>query len=309
MARQLRIDYAGAWHHVMNRGRRKESIFRNVEDYYDFLRLLSVAHQRYGIEINAYCLMGNHYHLLVRTPEGNLSLAMKHIDGVYAQGFNRRYEIDGPLFRGRFTSKLVDSDQYLGNVAHYIHRNPLDLLPAKRLEQYEWSSYRAFLSNSSAWPPFLYPNALTISGVRSPADLRTRTTGKAFEPFDPDSFPEVIGDPNFVNAALARAQVDSQTVSHLRKGVVRPKPDQIRLEVEKVFTSEHDIRLVELGLCQELGGLPLRALAEQFGYSTPQSAGSAAHRFRERLKTEEWGLLVERVRKGLEGSWVDERCR
>lgn len=309
MARQLRIDYPGAWHHIMNRGRRRETIFPNVEDRHDFMRLLGIASERYGLEVNAYALMGNHYHLLVHTPVGGLSAAMKHIDGVFAQSFNRRYGLDGPVFRDRFRSKLVDSRSYLGSVARYIHRNPIDLVGPENLAEYEWSSYSDFLKPPIVRPPWLLSDALRISGVKIPAGLRKATLGRSADGFDPGEFPQVIGDSDFVNAVLARSKIDPQTIGHLRAGVVRPTPAQIRRAVEGVFVGAQDRRLVDLGLCQELGGLPLDRIAERFGYASAQSAGSAAHRFRRRLENETWGLLVEQVRKRLEGTMVDERCR
>ncbi len=309
MARQLRIDYPGAWHHVMNRGRRKETIFRDAEDRWDFLRLLGVAHARYGLEVHAYALMGTHYHLVVRSPTGELSKAIQYVDGVFAQRFNRRHGVDGPLFRGRFTAKLVDSDSYLDTVVRYVHRNPLALVEPQNLHKYEWSSYFDFHLAAESQPSWLYSGALAMAGVETVEQLRRWTLSESLTPFDPSMFPQVIGDRPFVNAVLARSTVDDQTIGHLRAGVARPTPEEICKEVRRVFGDSGDQRLVSLGLCQELGGLSLRELAQRFGYSTPQSAGSAADRFRKRSVEEEWALAVEKVRKGLEGSAVDPRCR
>lgn len=125
MTRPLRIEYPDAWYHVMNRGRRGDNIFADNEDYETFIVLLQEASKMFDLRISAYCLMPNHYHILVQTPRGNLSRAMRHINGVYTQRYNRKRKTDGQLFRGRYKSILVDADNYLLELLRYIHRNPV----------------------------------------------------------------------------------------------------------------------------------------------------------------------------------------
>jgi len=123
MSRPLRIEYSGAWYHVMNRGRRREKIYYDKKDYEQFLKVLEETSSLFSVEIHAYTLMPNHYHLLIRTPKGNLSRGMRHINGVYTQRFNNKYKIDGSLFRGRYKSILVEEESYLLELVRYIHRN------------------------------------------------------------------------------------------------------------------------------------------------------------------------------------------
>jgi REP-associated tyrosine transposase len=113
MSRPLRIEYPDAWYHVMNRGRRAERIFSDDQDYAMLVELLREASAAWNILICAFCLMPNHYHLLVQTPDANIARSMRHINGVYTQRFNRRHGCDGQLFRRRYTSILVDADSYL----------------------------------------------------------------------------------------------------------------------------------------------------------------------------------------------------
>ena len=108
MSRPLRIEYEGAWYHVMNRGRRADRIFEDPNDYQMFIDLLKDTTELWDVRISAYCLMSNHYHLLIHTPRGNLSRCMRHINGIYTQRFNRVHGLDGQLFRGRFKSILRD---------------------------------------------------------------------------------------------------------------------------------------------------------------------------------------------------------
>jgi len=113
MARPLRIHFENAYYHVMNRGRGRQRIFQYAADYQAFLATLAEAHARFGLQIHAYCLMGNHYHFLVHTPCDNLVQCMRHVNGLYTQRDNRLHHTDGPLFRGRYKAIVVQADRYV----------------------------------------------------------------------------------------------------------------------------------------------------------------------------------------------------
>jgi len=100
MSRPLRIQFPDAWYHVMNRGRRGEKIFSTKEDYWSFIDLLKELAEVFNVKVAAYCLMSNHYHLLIQTPDANLSRSMRHLNGVYTQRYNKKHSCDGQLFRG-----------------------------------------------------------------------------------------------------------------------------------------------------------------------------------------------------------------
>ena len=153
MARPLRIEFPGAWYHVMNRGQARRNIFLHDEHRKYFLSLLATANERYQADIHAYCLMDNHYHIILHTPTGNLQRIMRHINGVYTQYFNRTEGLDGPLFRGRYKAILVDANAYWLELSRYIHRNPLEANIIKNLNGYKWSSYCAYVNKTKkpAW--------------------------------------------------------------------------------------------------------------------------------------------------------------
>jgi len=171
MARPLRINYENAVYHVMNRGRGHINIFHGKKYTDAFLVALQEAHQLFGLEILAYCLMGNHYHLLLRTPNENLSRCMRHINGTYTQRYNKLKKTDCSLFRGRFKAILVDVDNYLLQVSRYIHRNPVEThIPlVETLADYAQSSYPAYL-NQIATPFWL--NTSFVLSILDPQENR-----------------------------------------------------------------------------------------------------------------------------------------
>ena len=135
----------------MNRGRRGKNVFTGGKDYDAFLAVLQECGDIFCLKVAAYCLMPNHYHLLVQTPTGNLSHVMRHINGLYTQRYNRRHKIDGQLFRGRYKSILVEEDSYLLELLRYIHRNPVCAKICKSVDVYNWTSHHGYISNAKKW--------------------------------------------------------------------------------------------------------------------------------------------------------------
>ena len=144
MARAWRIEYEGAYYHLLSRGNERRDIFLCDEDRSMFLDTLGECGERFEIELFSYVLMSNHYHLLLRTRRANLSRAMHWFAGTYTRRFNNRHGRSGHLFQGRFKSILVENDAYILQLSCYIHRNPLRAGLVKRLADYPWSSYRVY---------------------------------------------------------------------------------------------------------------------------------------------------------------------
>jgi REP element-mobilizing transposase RayT len=145
MARPLRIEYEGALYHIAARGNEKNPVYRDVEDYNKFLKILSDLPQRYGVIIHGYVLMGNHYHLLIETPKGNIARAMHYLNTTYTGYFNRKYKRAGHLFQGRYKGLLIEKERYLLSVSRYIHLNPVRAKVVGRPEAYKWSSYPEYI--------------------------------------------------------------------------------------------------------------------------------------------------------------------
>lgn len=144
MARPLRIEYPGAFYHVLHRGNEGKDIFKSNRDREKFLEYVGKAVERYDIKIHSYCLMSNHYHLLIETPHPNLSQAIKWINVCYAAYFNRRRRRSGHLFQGRFKAVVIDADEYLKHLSRYIHLNPIRAGMVDHCKDYPWSSYPVF---------------------------------------------------------------------------------------------------------------------------------------------------------------------
>lgn len=139
----------------MNRGVDRRLIFFNDLDRREFGSGLEVLWSQHGVEVHAYCLMPNHFHLLVRCPNGNLSDAMQHVMSRFVRRVNHRAGRDGPLFRGRFRSRLITTPGHQFNALRYIHRNPLDVIGVETVDQYRWSSHRTYLG-LRATPEWLF---------------------------------------------------------------------------------------------------------------------------------------------------------
>lgn len=150
MSRPLRIEFPDALYHVTARGDRREDIFEDDEDRRAFLGILSQVVVQFNWLCYAWCLMDNHYHLLIQTPDGNLSKGMRQLNGVYTQASNRRHHRVGHLFQGRFKAILVDSDAYLLELARYVVLNPVRAGLVKRAQDWPWSSYPASMGLAPA---------------------------------------------------------------------------------------------------------------------------------------------------------------
>ena len=162
MARPLRLQFSGALYHVTARGNARQKIYLDKEDRHRFLELLGREIEQQRWICYAYCLMDNHYHLLIETPEPNLVAGMQRLSGIYTQAFNRRHRRVGHLFQGRYKAILVDKDAYLLELCRYIVLNPIRAKAVKRVQQWLWSSYASTVGSEPA-PSWLA--AKTVRGL------------------------------------------------------------------------------------------------------------------------------------------------
>lgn len=236
MTRPLRIVYPGAIYHVTARGNERRLIFLDAADYVEFLRLLALAVERYGWLVHGFCLMGNHYHLLVETPRGNLPIGMRHLNGRYARSFNRRWGRVGHLFQGRYSAELVEKEAYLLGLVRYIALNPMrtraPLCPVP--EAYAWSSYRVLLGLVPA------PRWLTVDWVlaRFGDDYETaRAKLRAFVEEGLQERPLPIGGMYFADDEFIREATDGlERIPEVPRAHWQP----LRPSLDEIFTATED---------------------------------------------------------------------
>jgi REP element-mobilizing transposase RayT len=308
MARPLRVDFDGAWHHVMNRGAEGRQIFLAEADRIKFLALIGEASEIFRLEVHAYCLMDNHYHLLVRTPDAGLSRAMRHLNGVYTQHLNRRTERDGALFRGRYRAVLVDSDAYQLQVSRYIHLNPVDAGIVDHPEDYSHSSYRAYLELQTAPEWLITTTVLDHFGSNSPRQEYRRFVEKGIDPetlafYELGRMGPVFGGNAFKTMIRGRVEAEQRhtdrEIPDARQVGSRPRLTAITVAVAAAFgidsntlrsTTRRREANVALARCTALylgrheTGLPLHHIAARLGYASYNSAATALTRFRPRLE-------------------------
>lgn len=287
MTRPLRIEYSGAFYHVINRGNAGEKIFKSKSDKEKFLQYLQKAVDRFAINIHTYCLMDNHYHLLLETPEPNLSVAIQWLNVSYAVYFNRKRLRSGHLFQGRFKAILIDADEYLTQLSRYIHLNPVKAKIVDTPADYPWSSYRAFIGKEKKTPDWLEIKwVLSQFGSRKKDAIRSYQS--YIEEIEADDLENphkevvgglILGDTDFVNwvkKEFLSGRDDEQEIPQIKK--LKPKPpletivsivcDEMGYSEEQVFEKgrNHNIgREMAIFLARDFSGVSCKALGNYFG--------------------------------------------
>jgi len=285
MSRPLRIEYENAVYHVMNRGRGRQLIFHGPTYYAAFQQCLLEAHQRFGVEVLAYCFMGNHYHLLLKTPRGNISRVMRHINGLYTQRYNRLKHTDGALFRGRYKSIVVDERSYLLEVSRYIHRNPIETKKplVNKLELYPWSSYPAFINKAST-PSWLKRDAIydelgsikRYSGYQRFVELGIDEATTVF--YAKKHTPAIWGDKQFVKTASKQSKNWSKEITQSGsvesitiKSIIQHVAHYFTITEQSIVTAQRGPgsrnvpRWIAMKLCQDYSEQKLAVIAKAFG--------------------------------------------
>jgi REP element-mobilizing transposase RayT len=263
MSRPIRIEFSGALYHVTSRGDRRESIYEDDADRAHFLEVLGQVVADFNWICHACCLMTNHYHLVIETPDGNLSKGMRQLNGVFTQYSNRRHGRTGHLFQGRYKAILVDGDSYLLELARYVVLNPVRAGMVGEAGEWPWSSYRAMVGAAEP-PAWLAPDGLlAVFSKQRPAAVRryrkfvaegvgaasvwTDLKGQAF-----------LGDDEFVARSLRRSKASRDV--NIPKAQRRPPPPSL-----DGIARKHAGRDDAIVAAHATGGYSYQQIAEYFG--------------------------------------------
>jgi len=306
MARPLRIEYPRAFYHVLSRGIERRPIYWDAADRLKFLESVQKAISKYHIQVYAYCLMGNHYHLLLQTMDGNLSRVMQYINGGYVTYFNTKRKRVGHLFASRYKGIVVDKDSYLKELTRYIHLNPVRAKMVEKPEDYRWSSYNAYLGRTKT----VWLNADWVLGVFSSIETVALQRYKSFveegidrdveDPFKAVVASTVLGKESFVEQMkeqLKRKDKEQKRTEEIKKLSLFPSLHKIEEFVGEEFR-DLNVKLrrkIAVYLSYQYSGKKLREIGAKFGEIGRKGVYGLLKRFSMELRQNE--LLQDRLHK------------
>ena len=297
MARPLRIEYTGAFYHVTTRGNEQKDIFKSQRDREKFLSYLETAALRYDAVIHAYCLMNNHYHLIVETPRGNLSQIMKHINSSYTTYYNVKRKRAGHLLQGRYKAILVDADEYATELSRYLHLNPVRVGIVKEPEEYRWSSCRYYTGGTSA-PAWLRTDF--ILGYFGKKEDSARKKYRQFvhdligreysSPLLATIASTILGSAEFVSEIQDRHLSDRKADREqpaLRELSSKPSPEVIVKAVREAYAADDRLATkAAIYLCHRFSGAKLKEIGDLFDVSE-SGITQASKRFAQSMDCDE----------------------
>jgi REP element-mobilizing transposase RayT len=282
MARPLRIEYPDAMYHVSNYGLDGQRVFPSAKYFEAFMEGLAETCSRLNVQVHAFCLLRDQYHLVIKTPEANLSRFMRQVDGLYTQQYQKLKKSEGSLFKGRYKAVLIQADKYLLPLSRYIHTR----VKASEMASYPWSSFA--LITSKAKPPVWFNRDETLKQLKtSPAKRSAAYTAFVGEGVDSETahfygkknLSSVMGDDKFkASAAKKKSSTAVRGVSRGANAKWRPSCKDIITAVAKQFKvdeasiykaargpgSKNVPRWVAMYLCQELSAVTLQTIAKLF---------------------------------------------
>jgi putative transposase len=312
MARQLRIEYPGAYYHVQSRGNQKQAIFLSDDDRHFFLACLREANRKFGASFHVYCLMTNHYHIFIETPEANLSKVMHSINTKYSIYLNRKHGRCGHPLQGRFQAILVEAEAYAQVLSRYIHLNPVRAGIVNRPEDYEWSSYPEYLGlrKQTSWMETAF--ILALFGSR-PAEARKRyaefvlsALGQTLKsPLSDARSKGILGSKAFIARITsehlgARLLSPDRETPSLRKLKINPEMPEILTQVQEYLgVQNRHVRRAAIYITHRNTDYTLKQIGEFFDLG-PSGISSACRKMkRDLMNNESLALALSEIEQRL----------
>ena len=311
MARPLRISFPGAFYHITSRGNELKNIFKSKLDREKFLEYLESSTQRYDAVIHAYCLLDNHYHLLLETPCGNLSQIMRHINGAYTTYFNVKRKRSGHLFQGRYKAILVDADEYAKELSRYIHLNPVRAKMVEAPEDYAWSSYQYYIGHKKP-PEWLsrdfilgyFNKNISAAQKRYHGFVSELVNRKYDSPLHETIGSTLLGSSDFIalikEKYLAGEKADKE-IPALKELHEKVSIEEIFALVNTAFGNDPALsRNVKLYLCRKYTGKRLKDIGEHFGIGESGVSQAFSRMTRKMANDKKLKGRVNKIEKKLE---------
>ena len=310
MARPLRIEYSGAFYHITSRGNERKAVFKSERDREKLLSYLGSATERYAAIVHVYCLMDNHYHLLMETPGGNLSQIMHHINGAYTTYFNAKRERSGHLFQGRYKAILIEADEYAKELSRYIHLNPVRAGMCAHPEEYPWSSCRYYTVETKA-PDWLQRGFIlgyfgqNLSDSMQPyRDFIHAVMGEGYDnPLAELKHSVILGSGPFVaeiRDRFLKHKAQDRDLPALRTLLKKPSLEQIEEAVDAELLSEPKLaRQVKLHLCHRYSGMRLTQIGLRFGVGQSGVTQASQRIALKRSQDKNLRKIVKRIEKNI----------
>ena len=307
MARPLRIEYPGAFYHVIQRGNEKKDIFISDQDRIKFYQYLAILHTRYKVNLHGYCLMNNHYHLIVETKNANLAKAMHSLNTSYTVYFNIKRKRAGHLFQGRYKAILVEADEYLHQLSRYIYLNPVRAGLVKEPGDYPYSSYQYFTSPTKA------PDWLSLNFILSIFDENVKKAKSLYKKFVLDglgnetevirkniNFGFLLGNQDFIEDIKTRFIQGKQDreIPVLKIAQNELNPNDIKERIIKKIGDNKLSRAICIYLIRKQTDLSLKDIALLFNHISDAGVSALCRRVNyKRTKDEKLNQIIAEMEK------------
>ncbi len=301
MARSLRIEYEGAFYHITARGNEQRKIYFAATDYEIFKRYLRDAQEKYGYVLHCYVLMANHYHLLIETPNANLSKVMHYINSSYTNHINKKRRRSGHLFQGRYNAILVERDSYLIELSRYVHLNPVRAKMVSTPEDYPHSSYRSFVFKNKE--DIVYPDLILemiSKDVNNSCNRYRDFVEKGIDdvlenPLKNIYGKSILGGKAFIKESLGRLKegiLQKEEISHRRELHAAYRSDEIieticdyfKTSPADIFKNKGDNRNIAIYLMKKLTSIPNKQIGHLFEDLSYSAVTKIYQRFSTKLK-------------------------